>query len=461
MHFFRVIEKQPQRKLKACREAAFYSTMLLMLKHTLTTLDSGLKVLQIPIDSVKSATVLLLCNTGSRYEVAHNFGIAHFLEHMVFKGTNKFPTAQSLAEAVDNVGADFNAFTGKEYTGYYVKAASEHLELALDVVSDMLMTPQLRQEDIDREKGVIVEEMNMYADMPARYIGDLFEQMLFAGSGLEHNIIGTKETVINATTADFQRFLQQWYGLENMVLIVAGDASVVGGGALLGQAEKAFGKGAAAPRQQHQEVLPLLSTQPISTQQLLVHHKTTEQAHFILGFPGVKRTDPDKYAISVLSTIVGGNMSSRLFSEIREKRGLCYYIHSDSDHYHDTGFFGAAAGVDPQRVDEAVTVTMEELTALSGKKPITAAELVKAKDYVAGKMVLGLEDSESVAQFFGMRQLLYGEIESPEQVITEIRNVTLGDLERVIARLIKPDQVRFGIIGPYEDEDRFKKLLAL
>lgn len=431
-----------------------------MLTHTTQQLNSGLQVVRIPMPAVKSVTVLLLCNTGSRYETANQEGIAHFFEHMVFKGTQKYPTAQDLAQAVDSIGADFNAFTSKEYTGYYVKSASRHLNLALDVVSDMILTPQLRQEDIDREKGVIVEEMNMYADTPARHIGDLFEEMLFSGSGLSHKIIGSKETVTSLQSQDFQNFLQRWYGLANMVLIVAGDAEVVGADAALSDIETAFSKSPAQAREGYQDISSEIVTEPISDQRLLLHTKQTEQAHFILGFPGVKRTDKDRYAISVLATILGGNMSSRLFTEIREKRGLSYYVHADSDLYHDTGFFGAAAGVDPARVDEAISVAFSELKALRGDKPITAEELQKAQEYVAGKMVLSLEDSESVAQFFGMRQLLYTQIETPEQVMQKIRAVTQEDLARVAERLIQPDQVRFGIIGPYDDAARFKKLLV-
>lgn len=431
-----------------------------MLEHISQTLKSGLQLIRVPMPAVKSVTVLLLCNTGSRYEEGKIEGIAHFLEHMVFKGTENFPTAQDLAQAVDGIGADFNAYTSKEYTGYYVQSSSKHLPLALHVVSDMIFTPKLRQEDIDREKGVIIEEMNMYADTPARHIGDLFEQMMFAGSGLSHEIIGSKETVTSFTTADFQAFLKKWYGPSNMILVVTGDAEVISTDAALAEIEKAFSKGT-AERDSRPDVKNLWGEKALSSQQLLVHFKKTEQAHFILGFPGIKRTDPDRYAASLLATILGGNMSSRLFTEVREKRGLSYYVHADNDMYHDIGFFGASAGVDTKRVDEAITVILEELLAVLDKKPITAEELQKAKEYMAGKMVLGLEDSEDVAQYYGMYQLFYGEIRTPEAVLEKIRAVTLDDIKRIAERVLKPDQVRFGIIGPYEDEARFKTLLKL
>lgn len=437
-----------------------------MLKHYLTTLDSGLTVIRIPMASVASATVLVLANTGSRYEQSSQYGIAHFFEHMVFKGTEQYPDAQALAAVVDSVGADFNAFTGKEYTGYYVKAASEHLQLAVEVVSDMIMTPKLRQEDIDREKGVIIEELNMYVDTPARHIGNLFDQMMFSSSGLGHDIIGTKDTINSMTSDDFHGFLNQWYGLGNIVVMVAGDASLVDDPALLTNIETAFNKGDAATRASGKapviDQLNETEKSPISDQKLLVEYRKTEQAHFVMGWPGLARTDSDRYALSVLSVILGGNMSSRLFTEVREKRGLCYYVHSDTDMYHNTGVFGASAGVDPSRVEEAIKVSIDQFTGLvTGQgSPISGQEVAKAKAYIAGKLALGLEDSESVAQYFGLKHILEGQIKTPEMVLELIDAVTLEEVQGVAQRLIQPGQLRFGIIGPFKDKSVFEQLRA-
>lgn len=431
-----------------------------MLSHTLTTLPSGLHVITIPMPSVQSVTVLALVNTGSRYEEPREEGIAHFLEHMVFKGTAKYEDAQQLASVVDSVGANFNAFTSKEYTGFYVQAASKHLHLAVDVLSDMLLTPRLREADLQREKGVIVEEINMYADTPMRHIGDVFEQMMFRGNGLGHDVIGSKTTVTALEVADFQKFLRQWYGLGNMVVTIAGDAQKVGHPELLSQVEAAFTKGENDRAEGKVGLGMYLSDNPLSPFKMHVEHKATEQAHFIMAYPGLKRNDPDKYALSLLGTLLGGNMSSRLFTEVREKRGLCYYVHSDVDHYHNVGQFGASAGVDPSRIDEAIKVTQNEFLALiDGSKPVTPEELQKAKDYVAGKMVLGLEDSESVAQYYGMKHVLTGEIETPDQVLAKVKAVTLDEVMAMAHRLIVPGEVRFAVIGPYKDEQRFIDIL--
>jgi predicted Zn-dependent peptidase len=427
-----------------------------MLNHKLHTLKSGLRVITIPMVSSSSLTVMALSNTGSRYENESQYGIAHFFEHIVFKGTKGYPHAQDLAQAVDSVGANFNAFTGKEYTGYYVQVASEHFKLALDVVSDMLLTPQLRQEDIDREKGVIIEEMNMYADMPASDIGDKFEEMVFKGNGLSHKIIGTKEDVMGITTKDFQDFLDTWYGLDNLVLVVAGDKEELDKPNTLKSVEKMFAKaGKKVGKHDHKKI-----DNVFSDEKYIFVNKKTEQAHFTFGWPGIERKSKDRYTLGLLSAIMGGNMSSRLFSEVREKRGLCYYVRSEITQFHEGGLFGGSAGVDPKRLEEAVMVSLDEFKAMAdGTKPVTKDELDRAKEYVAGKMTLGLEDSQSVAQFYGLKQLLHNEIESPDSVVKKLRAVTIEDIQALVKKLVKPGELRFGLIGEF-DQDKIKKIIS-
>lgn len=410
--------------------------------------------------AVQSVTVLALVNVGSRFEEPRLWGISHFLEHMVFKGTEKYPEAQTLAAAVDAIGARFNAFTSKEYTGYYVKAASKGMELALDVVSDMLLTPKLLQEDIDREKGVIVEEINMYADMPASHIATCFEQMVYAEGTLGHDIIGTKETVSQFTSKDFQDHLHDWYGRGNIVLILSGDDQAIQQPSLLEKVDQLFQKGDAKQRQAL-KASEHLGNAPLTDQKLTVVHRATEQAHFVLGFPALKRSDVRRPALSLLNVLLGGNMSSRLFNEVREKRGLCYYVHSDADFYHDVGLFGGSAGVDPKRVEEAVTVTLAEYFALgNGTKPVTKAELQRAKDYITGKFILDLEDSESVAQYFGMKQLLLSEVETPDELLKKYMAVTLEEVNALAREILVKDALRFAVIGPFEDKSIFERAIA-
>ncbi len=434
-----------------------------MLSHIYTKLSSGLSVLRIPMPGVKSVTVLALANTGSRYETAKEQGIAHFFEHIVFKGTNNYPDAQVLAGAIDAIGADFNAFTSKEYTGYYVKSASDHLETSLDVVSDMLLAPKILQDDIDREKGVIIEEINMYEDTPMRQIGNLFESLVFDGSGLGHDILGTKETVSSITSQDFRRFLKKWYGLSNLVLVVSGDASLVESDKTLELITKYFSKETETREAKRVDTHALSQKElKISKDILSVTYKRTEQAHLCMGWLGLDREDDRRYALTLLSTVLGANMSSRLFTEVREKRGLCYYVHSDTDFYHNTGIFGASAGVDPSRIEEAISVMLSEFYSLvDGTKPVTEEELKKAKDYISGSMVLGLEDSRSVAQFFGMKKLLSDRIKSPTEVLAAFEKVTLKEVQAVAKALIKKGECRLAVIGPFKSDKKFKKLIGI
>ncbi len=429
------------------------------MQYNKTVLDSGLQVVRVPIQSVKSVTVLALVKVGSRYESAELGGISHFLEHMVFKGTEKYPTAQDVSMTVDAIGAEYNAFTSKEYTGYYVKSASKDISVALDVVSDMLLTPKLRVDDLEREKGVILEEISMYEDTPMRHIGDVFEQMFYAGSPLGREVIGTRETVKSMTIQNFQDHLHKWYGLHNIVVMVVGDAEVVEKADLLDQVSQMFSKGEVLKRSKPASLD--VTKNPIGQEsRVKVEYKKTEQAHFVIGFPGIKRMDPDRYALSVLSTALGGNMSSRLFTEVREKRGLCYYVHSEADSYAEAGFFGAAAGVDPKRIDEAVQVTLSQFTQLlESSNRIKEAEIQRAKDFTVGNLILGMEDSQNVALSYGIKLLLEGKIRTLDEIIAKIQAVNAEDIERIVSRLVQPGEVRFAMIGPFEDEERFKKLL--
>ncbi len=429
--------------------------------YSLTKLSNGLRVLRVPMPAMQSVTTMALANTGSRFEQPREHGIAHFLEHMVFKGTTNFPDSQVLASTIDAIGADFNAFTSKEYTGYYVKSASKHLPVALDVISDMLLAPLLKEDDLDREKGVIIEEINMYKDTPMQYVSNLFDQLMFGGSGLGHDIVGEKETISNFTPADFRSFMQHWYGLGNLVLIVAGDDTVVNDPETLLQIERYFSKESSERPIDKVKISTVLPPgNPISPHRLHIEHRETEQAHLILGWPGMKRTDDRRHIQTVLNVIMGGNMSSRLFTEVREKRGLCYYVRADVDTYHDTGVFGASAGVDPKRIDEALKVILEQFYGMAdGTLAITSDELKRAKEYLTGTMVLSLEDSRSLGQFFGFRQLLQDEIETPQQVLDKLKTVTLEQVQELGRELIQEHAVRLAVIGPYKDKTQFESYL--
>lgn len=425
-----------------------------MFNHKSETLGNGLQLLRIGLPAAASITTLVLSNTGSRYEKPNEYGIAHFFEHMVFKGTPTYPDPQLLASAIDGIGADFNAFTSREYTGYYIKSASQHLDLSLDVLSDMLLRPLLKQEDLERERGVIIEEMNMYKDNPMHHIANMYEEMIWSGSGLSHDIIGTRETVSGVNRQDFVHFLSRWYGHGNMLVVLAGDEKIVMADVTRVMIEKAFAKPAEHERVEGKQKPEGLQTEGfMSGKQLMVVERPTEQAHIVLGWKGLKRGDDRRYALSLLSVVLGGSMSSRLFTEVREKRGLCYYVSSDTESYRETGFFGASAGVETKRVQEAIEViTAEFIDLATAKRSVTKEELERAKEHVGGKMLLSFEDSRSVAQFYGMRQLLQDTIEDPDEVMRQIRAITIDDIQSLASQLLQKEQLRLGVIGPFKEE---------
>ncbi len=429
-----------------------------------------LPVIFIDIKTSPSVTTMFLANTGSRYEQVSEEGLAHFFEHMVFKGTKRFPLAKNISETLDSVGADFNAFTSKEYTGYYVRSAAANFALALDVLSDMLFAPKLRQTDIDREKGVIVEELKMYKDNPSSHIADVFEKMIFADQALAHPIIGREETINSFKTADFQRFLQKFYGPENLLLVVAGDLQNLakGQGELLEMIQQTLGKMQDDRFDQRNPFPKALADQPaeigqktLSLEKFKLVERPTEQAHLIMAWPALHANHEDRYALQVLSALVGGNMSSRLFSKVREELGLAYYVHSDLDLFHDTGIFGCSAGVDLSRAEEAIKVSKAVFTDLLSKKAkIKPQELLRAKEYLRGKTLLSLEGNNSVAQFFGLRKLLRDEILSVETVLERLSAVTIADLERVAQAVIREDELRLAIIGNFKSAEKLRLAMS-
>lgn len=426
---------------------------------------AGLSVLRLPMLGAESVTVLVLAGVGSRQELAGQEGIAHVLEHMVFKGTKKFPSAAAVATTIDGIGADFNAFTSKEYTGFYVRAAASHLELALEVVADLVTQPLLPKPELEREKKVILEEIKMYQDLPSRLVGNEFEKLLFEGilpgSGLEHEVIGSPESVMGVTQDDLKTFMQNWYGPENLLLVVAGKASVVGGESnqVLSLANEMFEqfKGGSGENAGSKSLTKEKSSQKSSQKnRLRLIAKDIQQAHVMLGWPGLSRSAEDRYALAVLNTIIGGNMSSRLFTQVREQRGLAYYVHSETSYYKETGVFGAALGTDPAKLSEAVSVALSEFEKIA-KTDVTAGELARAKDYLSGKMKLSHEDSQSVAQGYGTRELLVGEIEPLEEALKKIQQVTLDEVMGVAKKLIVSKNLHLAVVGPEAALQKFEQ----
>jgi predicted Zn-dependent peptidase len=412
------------------------------------TLENGLRVLTANLDHAQSVTCMVMLAAGSRYESADTNGIAHFSEHMFFKGTQRRPSARDIAGEVDSIGGEFNAFTGKEYTAYYVKCAAEHRDVALDVLADMLRNSRFDTEEIDREKGVIIEEMNMYFDTPRDYIGGVYESLLYGDQPLGWDIIGRKETVREATRDTFMQYLDRWYKPPRMIVGIAGKI----GDDALARATELFGD---LPSSETGEPEPAREYQ---SERVRVFTKQSDQAHLILGVPSYPIEHPDRYALQMVATVLGGGMSSRLFTEVRERRGLAYYVFGLNHSYTDAGSLYSQAGVDINRIEEAVTTIATELRKIAAE-PVPSDELEKARNFTKGRFVLQLESPQGLILFGLRKEVLEHRAPDPEEVLAGVDAVTGEDVQRVARDLIDDEKLRLALIGPFDDAERFEKLL--
>ncbi len=402
-------------------------------------LKNGVRVLTVPMAGVESVTAMILCKTGSRNETLPQAGISHVLEHMVFKGTTKYPSPMAIAEAVDSIGAEQNAFTSKEYTGYYITSAAQHLGLTLDIQSQMLTAPLLPQDDLNREREVIVEEINMYEDQPMSKANEEFENLMYGGSSMGRMIIGTKETVRATTSQDLRQYMNRWYRGSNMLVVVAGKINDLGF-KIYDLIEEKFGGMDSGKMDNYK------TKASYGKAEARHFKKKTEQAHFYLGVPGLSINDPRRYALQMGQVVLGGGMSSRLFNEIREKRGLAYYVKADMDSNFDCGYLGVRAGVKLEKLGEAMAVVKEEMLKLA--ETITQEELAKAKDYILGHLPLSLEGSMDIAQFYGMRALVMDEIRHPDEVVKRVSSVQLDEVKKVLSELVSEKLIRSVVVGP-------------
>jgi len=412
------------------------------------TLDNGLRVLAAELPSAQSVAVMIMLAAGSRYETAETNGIAHFSEHMFFKGTERRPSARQIAGEIDAIGGEFNAFTGKEYTTYYVRCAAEHRDVALDVLADMLRNSRFAEDEIEREKGVIVEEMNMYFDTPRDFIGGVYEQLLWGDQPLGWDIIGRKETVRAATRDTFMGYLGRWYKPSRMVVGVAGRV----GDGLLERVQEALGD---LPDAETGEPAP---AEPWRDGRVRVFSKQSDQAHVCLGVHSYPLEHPDRYALQLLAAALGGGMSSRLFSEVRERRGLAYYVYGLNHSYTDAGTLYAQAGVDIDRIDEAVATIAGELRTVAAE-PLPADELDKARNFAKGRFVLQLESPQGLMLFGLRKEVLERRLPDPDEVLRGLDAVTADDVSRVAQDLIADERLQLAVIGPFDDPARFEPLL--
>jgi predicted Zn-dependent peptidase len=415
------------------------------------TLPNGLRVLTAPMPQAQSVTCFVMVAAGSRYETWETNGIAHFTEHMVFKGTERRPTARDIAAEVDSIGGEFNAFTSKEYTGYYVRCAADSRGIALDVLVDMLRHSKLDPEEIDREKGVIIEEMNMYLDTPRDLVDNVYEEVLYGDQPLGWMVIGHKDAVQAAKRETFLDYLGRWYTPERIVVGLGGKID----GDYMGQLEQLLGDLQQNGSGERPPLQPVDDDRP----RIKLHTKDSDQAHLCLGVLSYPLQHPDRYALQLLSTVLGGGMSSRLFTEVRERRGLAYYVFGTNYSYTDAGTLYSQAGVDLTRIDDAVTTIAGELKKTADEQ-VPSEELEKARSFAKGRFVLQTESPQGLIQFGLRREILENGAVEPQEVLDGLDAVTAEDVQRVAQDVIGGHRLTLAVVGPFDDPERFEKLLA-
>jgi len=438
-------------------------------------LKNGVRIITSPVKGTDTATVLVMVGTGSRYESREINGISHFLEHLFFKGTRRRPNALALTSELDSLGAEYNAFTGKEYTGYWIKVAAEKIGRATEIVSDMLINPLFPPAEIEREKGVIIEELNMYRDNPMFYIEDIFEELLYGDTPAGWDTIGTRENILRFKRPDLVEYLEAQYGAGNIFVCLAGKVKK-GKGEIqrsgnVGQyiVSRYFGgRKLAARGEKFKEKEKVVEKQ--ARPAVKIHYKKTDQAHLSLGVRAFGYGHPDKLALKLLAVILGGSMSSRMFISLRERAGLAYYVRTETEIYSDSGYLTTRAGVPVDKIEQAIKIILAEYRRVK-KELVPAGELRRAKDMLAGRMLIQLEASDAQANWYGRQAVMAATVEretgqapailTPSEYLARIKRVTARDLRRVAEEIFSNRALNLAVIGPYREKKRFLDLLSV
>lgn len=421
-----------------------------MNKVTVKKIDKKTPLYLVPLKGAKTATLMFLFNTGSKYETRESSGISHFLEHMFFKGTKKRPDTASISSALDSLGCDFNAFTSKEYTGYYVKSAASKIRPAFNILGDMLLNSLFDETEIEREKGVIIEELNMYEDNPLMHIEDVFESCLYGDTPAGWDTIGSKENINAFKREDFINYFESQYGKNSVSIILAGKYSALDVASL----EKIIMK---FPENKWKDKLAVIEKQ--KKPEIKVVTKDVDQVTMSLGVRTVALSSVWDLRLKLLALILGGSMSSRLFIRLRERNGLAYFVRTSTEFYTDTGYLTTQAGVPVDKAQEAVKIISEEYQRVVDEK-ISPEELKKAKDLLAGRMALRLEASDEVASWYSKQAVLKAKIKTPAEVLKEIKKISAADLQKTAKKFFVKNNLNLALIGKVKEED-FKKVLKL
>lgn len=416
-----------------------------------TTLPNKLRIITIPMDT-PTVTVLVLVEAGSKYETKNINGLSHFLEHMYFKGTKKRPTALDISKELDGIGSKYNAFTSHEYTGYYAKAEKKHFNTILDVVSDIYLNPVFDSREVEKEKGVIIDEINMYEDTPSRHVHDLFGQVLYGNQPAGWNVAGTKKIIRSLSREDFAVYRDKHYVASSTIVVIAGNfnqASAI---------KKVKEKFATISNGRKGNKLKVKESQ--KNPEIFLKYKKTDQTHLVLGFRAIDAFSKWRPTLTVMASILGGGMSSRLFQKLRDEMGVGYYVRADGDFYTDHGSIAVSTGVANARTEEVIRAILLEFKRLR-QEIVSSEELNKVKEHLIGNMYLELEPSDEIAMFYGGQEVITGKMKKAEEVAKEIRKITPQQIKELSNKLFNNKDLNMAMIGPFKDKRKFEKILCI
>jgi len=422
------------------------------MKFNKTTLSNGLRIITVPVKDAPTVTLFVTVEAGSKYETKNINGLSHFLEHMCFKGTTKRPNAVDTSRELDEIGAQYNAMTSQEFTGYYAKSHPKHVSKLLDVISDIYLDPIFKENEIEKEKGVIVQEILMYEDMPQRHIHDVFMDLLYGDQPAGWNIAGTIDLVKGFTKKDFVDYRNKHYVASSTIVAVAGNFDEE---KIISDIKNSFNSISIGDKGDKKPVVESQNSPAIKFIQ-----KDTDQTHLILGVRTFGSQDKRLPTLNVLNSVLGGGMSARLFQKLRDEMGICYYVRSGSDEYTDHGYLAVSAGVDSSRIEEAVSAMVEEFKRFKTES-VDPKELAKAKEQIIGGLYLGLESSDAMAEFTSFQEVLRGSIITPEQHAEKISAVSAEDILGVAREIFVDKNLNLALISKKVDTSALSNLLKL
>ncbi|MDD5050910.1 MAG: pitrilysin family protein [Candidatus Pacebacteria bacterium] len=420
------------------------------MKYSKKVLPNGLRIITVPMKDNPTATVMVLVEAGSKYETKEISGISHFLEHICFKGTKKRPSSFHITRELDQIGATYNAFTSQEFTGYYAKARATNLPEILDIISDLYLNPVFPEKEIEKEKGVIVEEINMYEDTPQDHVQDMFVKLLYGDQPAGWNVAGRKEVVNRLKRDDFVKYRSEHYVSSATTIIVAGHIEEK---TVISEIEKLFKD---ISHSKKDGKLKVIEAQKVP--EILLKERKGDQAHLVLGVRTFDVYDKKSRVANLLAGVLGGGMSSRLFQKLRDDLGICYYVHAGNDASTDHGYFSVSAGVDVNRVEEAIQAILMELKKAK-EELVSLEELNRVKEYIIGHLYLGLESSNSLANFYGFQEVLKRSILRPEEVVAELKAITPEQIQTIAKEIFRDERLNLALIGPYSDSKKFSSVV--